>query len=160
MHILFGDLQIGTDLIMAVQKALTAAGISVGNQHNDVGSELPKSEMSPEHMVQMQPKQKPAGKAEPTKPHQETVVVVGNEDGQAAAQQSQISAGLKPSKASRLSGDDLGDEFAVDIEAEEDAGKQQRKHKKAVHADPGFAALKSSGNPAKSKKLKHKVVSF
>lgn len=66
-----------------------------------------------------------------------------------------ISAKSEAGKPKLPSGDDLGDEFAVEVEDMDDAGKQKKKKKQTViSSDSAVAAL------TKGKKSKHKVVSF
>ena len=67
---------------------------------------------------------------------------------------------LPPSKSAETvlpSGDDLGDEFAIEVEAQEDSGAKQRK--KAVHS-PDSAMEKADTSKPKIRKSKHKVVQF
>lgn len=66
-----------------------------------------------------------------------------------------ISAKSTASKNKLPSGDDLGDEFPIEIEDAEDVGK--KKKKKAV-VNPSLVS--TAATPAKGKKSKHKLVSF
>lgn len=65
-----------------------------------------------------------------------------------------ISAKSEAGKHKLPSGDDLGDEFAIEVESTNDVGKQKKKKKSDISSDYAVAAS------TKGKKSQHKVVSF
>lgn len=64
------------------------------------------------------------------------------------------SAKSEAGKRKLPSGDDLGDEFAVEVDSMDNVGKPQTKKKTVTSSDSAVAAS------TKGKKSKHKVVSF
>ena len=66
----------------------------------------------------------------------------------------------QPQKPKLPSGDDLGDAFAIEIEAAEDEGVKKKKKKAVVSSATETDDADQSDKPSKSKKSKHKVVEF
>lgn len=133
-------LQIGVPLTEAVQKALNTVGISskavpankvAGGKHN------------------LDSKSKPSKKQK-----QANVADAVAQDDVAPAGVSQ--SGKVASKAVKHSGDDLGDEFDVEVEAAEDEGNQKRKKKKGSLKAGSLKDEKSNKPKAKA----HKVIRF
>ena len=75
---------------------------------------------------------------------------------EASALRQSPSLKAKAGKRSLPSGDDLGDEFPIEIEDAEDVGTKRKKKKATSNPGTDFNAA----SPAKGKKSKHKVVSF
>lgn len=75
---------------------------------------------------------------------------------EASALRQSPSLKAKAGKRSLPSGDDLGDEFPIEIEDAEDVGTKRKKKKATSNPGTDFNAA----SPAKVKKSKHKVVSF
>ena len=152
------ELRLGTELTRAVQSALAAAGTPAASQPGDAlkakpGSSKNKKPKSDEKQSN-EHDSKPAN--QPGVGDSSHVSADGTSIGVKDVQ-TPLANCAKPtaSKHKLPSGDDLGDEFPVEIEDAEDVGK--KKKKRAV-VNSSLAC--TAATPAKRNKSKHKLVSF
>ena len=162
-------LQIGVELTSAVQTALTASGIPAASisqtaapTSSTTGQPQHHSAKAKSHQQQAAAQTSKASKAGKAHHTQAVVEAAQSADASklenpAAVQESKPGKAVKPAMPS---GDDLGDQFAVEIEAEENAGR--RKQKKKTTRDTGSHPNDATGpgTHTTAKKSKHKVVSF
>lgn len=164
-------MQIGAQLSTAVQRALAASGITTPTagkaQHS---SQQPKSASKRQKSATEQTQQlaqdalptaNPASTLEDSE--QSTPAVnASDHNSQAETKKSPavIQSRAKSSRVQMASGDDLGDEFAIEIDAAEDEGvtKKPKKIMSGSVTEPDSA--KGRDRAATSKKSKHKVVQF
>ena len=154
-----------------MQSALAASGIVPATQPGDPASSLSdhptqsKKKQKSQHKEDAQLDSKAASQPEAHHGSQQAAVEVGASKVETAVQASAVglsTAGkAKSGKRVLPSGDDLGDEFSVEIEDTEDVGSKKKKTSLLNAALPSNAAAGAGGlAPVKGKKNKHKVVSF
>lgn len=166
------DLQLGTELSMAVQGALAASGTVPATQPGDAAvspSDHPtqhKKKQKTQHKQDIQPDGKSATIPEvhhgSKKAAAETGASKVEKSVEASAVGKSTAGKSKACKRVLPSGDDLGDEFSVEIADAEDLGSKKKKKKSLLNSDPASDAAAGAGAPApvKGKKNKHKVVNF
>ena len=149
----------------AVQKALAASNItSVDIIDNGPGSaepasKLPLASKKQKRTTVAHATAAPAadlntdGVKQPTGPQEPFAAAE-----MAAKQPKKKATAVKLAKAALHSGDDLGDEFAIDFDAAEDAGV--KKKSKSVISPTAQGSDGMLANKPKAKKAKHKVVQF
>lgn len=164
--------QLGTDLSAAVQSALAASGTVSATQPGDAAISLSEHPTQHKKKHKSQHKQgiQPDGKS-PTIPEvyhgSQQAAEMGASKVEKAVEASAVgksTAGkAKAIKRVLPSGDDLGDEFSVEIEDAEDLGSKKKKKKSLLNSDlasDAAAAGAGAAAPVKGKTNKHKVVSF
>ena len=136
-----------------MQSALAAAGTPAASQSRDAINAKPDTKRLKSDQKHSIHKSKPT-KPPPGPPWVGASSHVSADGTSNRVKTPAISAKSKAGKHKLPSGDDLGDEFPVEIEDAEDVGK---KEKKAI-INPSLDS--TTGTLAKGTKSKHKVVSF
>ncbi len=168
-------MQIGSELNSAVQKALasfatTTSAATADPADGSSGQPQTASKKQKAGKKQKQPIEnaaKPSAKVDSPVEDVEPSREAG--DGSEQVQPAKSGLGTVPSgetvakakKPHLAGGDDLGDEFAIDIDAAEDEGAKKKKKKKTISssvAEMDNAAGQAKGS--KGKKSQHKVVQF
>ena len=164
-------MQIGTQLNTAVQRALAASNITTptAGKAQD-SSQQPEStskrqKAAAKHTQQLaQDTLSTANPASTLEDSEQSTPAINasDENSQAETKTSPavIQSRAKSSRVHMASGDDLGDEFAIEIDAAEDEGAR-KKTKKIMSGSVTEADTAKGRDPAApSKKSKHKVVQF
>ena len=140
-------MQIGTPLTEAVHKALAASGLQLkATQPNKVSKDAKISKR------QQQPKLA-SSQAEAAA----EITSAAQPQAQEARQSATWGKAAKAaSKAIKHSGDDLGQEFDVEIDPSEEGGSKRKKDKSSVDKE----GLLTAAKPSKHKSKTHKVVQF
>lgn len=166
-------LQIGAQLSTAVQKALTASGITASTEtvskatesqppkapgKKDKSAKKQKHELDQDAVLKAQPNSN-AGEVDKS-------VVEQSVSAEASIQASPAkapAAGRPQGKSTNTylpSGDDLGDVFAIEIDAAEDEGAKKRKKTPMEDSVTETIVAPGMGKAAKPKKMQSKVVKF
>ena len=166
-------MQIGAQLTTAVQKALTASGITASpdtvskatelqppkaSGKKDKSAKQQKHEMDQDAQLEAQPDSN-AGEVDKSAAEQS----VSAEASMQASSAKALAAGKPQGKSKKThlpSGDDLGDEFAVEIDAAEDEGAKKRKKTSVEDSATETIVASGMGKVAKPKKFQSKVVKF
>ena len=166
-------MQIGAQLTTAVQKALTVSGIttSVDTVSKATNSQLPKAsgkkdksakkqkhQLDQDAVLEAQPNSN-AGEADKSAAEQSVSAEASMQASPAKAPAAGKSQG-KSIKTHLPSGDDLGDEFAIEIDAAEDEGAKKRKKTPVEDSATETIVAPGVGKVAKPNKIQSKVVKF
>ena len=148
-------MQIGAELNTAVQKALAASGNGAANagQHDDTQTQTKGRQQKASK------KHKPVSDVNTEQPDDavERSVTSQKQPGLLSGAKALKKPLLPPNTAKPIlpSGDDLGDEFAIEVDAQEEDGiKRKQKPISSPVLD------KADSGKSKAKKSKHKVVQF
>ena len=165
-------MQIGAQLTTAVQKALTASGIAASTEtvSKATESQPPKASGKKDKSAKKQKNQLDQDAVLEAQPNSKAVEVdksaaeqsVSAEASMQASPAKAPAAGKPQGKSTKThlpSGDDLGDEFAIEIDAAEDEGAKKKK-KRPVEDSVAETVADGMGKAAKPKKSKPKVVKF
>ncbi|KAA6416581.1 MAG: prolyl-tRNA synthetase [Trebouxia sp. A1-2] len=165
--------QIGAQLTTAVQKALTASGIIASTEtvSKATDSQLPQPSGKKNMSAKKQKHQldrDAVGKAQPNSKAEEVDknTVEQSVRAEASVQASPAKAPAagapqrKSSKTHLPSGDDLGDEFAIEIDAAEDEGAKKKKKRPLEASVTETVVADGNSKAAQPKKSKAKVVKF
>lgn len=164
-------MQIGAQLSTAVQRALAASGITTPTagkaQHSSQqpGSASKRQKHAAEQTQQLAQDALPTANPASTLIDSEQstpAVTASNKNSQAGTKKSPavIQSTAKSSGVHMASGDDLGDEFAIEIDAAEDEGAKKKTKKMTGGSVTETDTGKGRDQAAPSKKSKHKVVQF
>lgn len=162
---------IGAQLSTAVQRALAASGITTptagkaqhSSQQPESASKRQKS--ATKHTKQLAqdalPTANPASTLEDSE-QSTPAVTASDKNSQAGANKlpAVIQRTVKSSRVHMASGDDLGDEFAIEIDAAEDEGARKKTKKIMSGSVTEADTAKGRDQTAPSKKSKHTVVQF
>ena len=167
----FDCMQIGAELSTAVQSALAASGITTttagkAQRSSQQPESTSKRQKSAKKQTQQQaedalPTANPASTVEDNE--QSTPAVTANDKNSQAGTRKLPGVSQSRAKSSRdhkASGDDLGDEFAIEIDAAEDEGTRKKTKKILSGSATDIDTAKGGDQAATSKKSKHKVVQF
>lgn len=165
-------MQIGAQLTTAVQKALTASGItaSTDTASKATDSLVPKLSGKKDKAVKKQKHQLHEDTVLEAHPNSKAGIVDKSATDQSVSAEASMDASLEKASAADQpqtkskkthvpSGDDLGDEFAIEIDAAEDEGAKKKK-KPVGDSVPESVVADGTGKEAKLKKSKQKVVKF
>ncbi len=163
-------MQIGAQLTTAVQKALTASGITASTEtvSKATDSQLPQAPGKKDKSAKKQKHQLDQDTVVKTQPNSKAGEVDKNTAEQSVSAKASVQASPakapaagkpqgKSTKTHLPSGDDLGDEFAIEIDAAEDEGAKKRPVEDSVTET---VVADGTGKAAKPKKRKPKVVKF
>jgi hypothetical protein len=160
-------MQIGAQLTTAVQKALTASGITASSETDIKASESQPSKVpgKKDKSAKKQKHQLDQDAVLKAQPNSNAGEVDKSATGQSVMQALPAKApdaGKPQGKSAKThlpSGDDLGDEFAIEIDAAEDEGAK-KKNKPVEDSVTESVVADGMGKAAKQKKSKLKVVKF
>ncbi len=167
-----GCMQVGAQLTAAVQKALTASGITASSETGSKASDSqpPKVPGKKDKSAKKQKHQLDQDAVLEAQPNSKAGIVDKSATDQSVSAEASMHASLEkasaagqPQKMAKKthmpSGDDLGDEFAIEIDAAENEGAKKKK-KPVEDSVTESVVADGTGKAAKLKKSKQKVVKF